>query len=414
THLCSKQTLWCCEADPESERESRVGRAAVRGAASLAVLHSPLTRHVVEGRLLRVIDVSDLQPMQDNQEVFCHAMTHQRPTVESSGTAGHVWNKAADRPFDPENLSRLPWSLGNSEQLVTSLTLHHSHIFSGETQRNAAEASGTQFLEGEGLEAGDATTQPHCPQKHCFLAHEASKHTAHSPEGHRIKAGPSLSTSNAGLSDFPFPFNTVELEQKELLWIEQTSDEGRKICTLHMAILRGCLQPLKVNANFTAYAKRHALDSPPKALLEEKLRHSVGKENRLQDSSQHTSLQHSNSVELPEGLQPLLKRSVKVCSFGKRLCMTRRKDTLLGEKKKEKEEEKEGGGEEERRRRRRRTTTADNKKTATKRPKPKSRRSFNYKQLSQNQLLSVTEFKRIRVKEEAGTVHGPHSRGSPT
>lgn len=60
--------------------------------------------------------------------------------------------------------------------------------------------------QGEELEAGDATTQPHCPQKHCFLAHEARKHTAHSPEGHRIKAGPSLSTSNAGEVGVPYSY----------------------------------------------------------------------------------------------------------------------------------------------------------------------------------------------------------------
>nr|KAF6305459.1 RAN guanine nucleotide release factor [Pipistrellus kuhlii] len=80
------------------------------------------------------IDVSDLRPIPDNQEVFCHRVTDQSLIVELLELQAHVRGEAAARPddrssLDPENLSFPPWSLGDFERLVTSLTLHDPDIF---------------------------------------------------------------------------------------------------------------------------------------------------------------------------------------------------------------------------------------------------------------------------------------------
>ncbi|XP_029413429.1 ran guanine nucleotide release factor isoform X2 [Nannospalax galili] len=153
------------------------------------------------------IDVSDLRPVPDNQEVFCHPVTDQSLIVELLELQAHVRGEAAaryhfedvggvqgaravqvesvqplslenlamrgccqdawflsgkqqvaknvmlhqallrlpqyqtdllltfnqppsdNRSLGPENLSCPPWSLGNFEQLVTSLTLHDPNIF---------------------------------------------------------------------------------------------------------------------------------------------------------------------------------------------------------------------------------------------------------------------------------------------
>ncbi|XP_010594905.1 ran guanine nucleotide release factor isoform X2 [Loxodonta africana] len=154
------------------------------------------------------IDVSDLRPVPDNQEVFCHCATDQSLIVELLELQAHVRGEAAARyhfedvggvqgaraaqveavqplPLEnlalggscqeawvlsgkqqvakevtlhqalmrltqyqtdllltfnqpppenrsslgPENLSPPPWSLGDFEQLVTSLTLHDPNIF---------------------------------------------------------------------------------------------------------------------------------------------------------------------------------------------------------------------------------------------------------------------------------------------
>ncbi|XP_012967226.1 ran guanine nucleotide release factor isoform X1 [Mesocricetus auratus] len=156
------------------------------------------------------IDVSDLRPVPDNQEVFCHPVTDQSLIVELLEMQAHVRGEAAARyhfedvgrvqgartvhvlsvqplclenlslrgccqdawflsgkqqvakenqqvakdvtlhqallrlpqyqtdllltfnqppSHGPENLSCPPWSLGNFEQLVTSLTLHDPNIF---------------------------------------------------------------------------------------------------------------------------------------------------------------------------------------------------------------------------------------------------------------------------------------------
>ncbi|XP_037349759.1 ran guanine nucleotide release factor isoform X2 [Talpa occidentalis] len=154
------------------------------------------------------IDVSDLRPVPDNQEVFCHRGTDQSLIVELLELQAHVQGEAAARyhfedvggvqearvvqveavqpllleklalrdccqeawvlsgkqqvaknvtlhqallrlpqyqtdllltfnqpppdnrsPLGPENLSPMPWNLGDFEQLVTSLTLHDPNIF---------------------------------------------------------------------------------------------------------------------------------------------------------------------------------------------------------------------------------------------------------------------------------------------
>ncbi|XP_073874631.1 ran guanine nucleotide release factor isoform X3 [Macaca fascicularis] len=80
------------------------------------------------------IDVSDLRPVPDNQEVFCHPVTDQSLIVELLELQAHVHGEAAARPdnrssLGPENLSPPHWSLGDFEQLVTSLTLHDPNIF---------------------------------------------------------------------------------------------------------------------------------------------------------------------------------------------------------------------------------------------------------------------------------------------
>ncbi|XP_031209892.1 ran guanine nucleotide release factor-like [Mastomys coucha] len=75
------------------------------------------------------IDVSDLRPVPDNQEVFCHPVTDQSLIIELLELQAHVQGEAAVRCLGPENLSCPPWSLGNFEQLVTSLTLHDPNLF---------------------------------------------------------------------------------------------------------------------------------------------------------------------------------------------------------------------------------------------------------------------------------------------
>ncbi|XP_064438901.1 ran guanine nucleotide release factor isoform X2 [Mirounga angustirostris] len=157
------------------------------------------------------LDVSDLRPVPDNQEVFCHRVTDQSLVVELLELQAHVQGEEAARyhfedvggvqgaramqvdsvpplplenlalrsfcqeawvlsgkqqvakenqqvakdvtvhqallrlpryqtdllltfndpplPLGPENLSLPPWSLGDFEQLVTSLTLHDPNIF---------------------------------------------------------------------------------------------------------------------------------------------------------------------------------------------------------------------------------------------------------------------------------------------
>ncbi|XP_047564421.1 ran guanine nucleotide release factor isoform X4 [Lutra lutra] len=150
------------------------------------------------------LDVSDLRPVPDNQEVFCHRVTDQSLIVELLELQAHVQGEEAARyhfedvggvqgaramqvdnaqplvlenlalrnccqeawvlsgkqqvakdvtvhqallrlpqyqtdllltfndpplSLGPENLSLPPWSLGDFEQLVTSLTLHDPNIF---------------------------------------------------------------------------------------------------------------------------------------------------------------------------------------------------------------------------------------------------------------------------------------------
>lgn len=58
--------------------------------------------------------------------------------------------------------------------------------------------------------------------------------------------------SGAHIKLEPVPFSAIYFCGKSVNVFSST----------HQAILRGCLQPLKVNANFTAYAKRHTLGSP--------------------------------------------------------------------------------------------------------------------------------------------------------